>query len=398
MMIRLASFFLLFPSLVLAARPTTVPADSVLITGLSPTSFDLSLWQAGGLHFLPDARSPLLDPLPGKFRNIYAPSAIELPDHTYRLFYGGWDGVTTGNDRIYSLTTPDFLTFSDRRLVVDHGPFEHVNNVSAVLNDDHSFTLMCTAYPVGPQKLNRPALFRVATTRPLTASQADLIDLDCPADADINGLNPILRDPADHTLRLYYADFHHFGDVFLAKASHEHPATFVTASSVLHFAAAPNDVKRVGDVYLLALHMNGPHLWYAVSADGTRFGAPSRLIDSHSPADRYITSVCFVARDGNPVGVLYGAGSVPSLDRNRIFAAWLQRKVVFTPDGGAPVTATHSFGPDAAVLPLSKPTAGTLQLISEAGVTPVGPPRHVTLAPATAYSAAENSALQPRTK
>jgi len=39
---------------------------------------------------------------------LYAPSVVPRPDGTYRIFFGGWDGTTTGNDRIYSVITRDF--------------------------------------------------------------------------------------------------------------------------------------------------------------------------------------------------------------------------------------------------------------------------------------------------
>ena len=66
--------------------------------------FNPLIWQAGTLNFLPDQRFPLLAPKSGKFRNIYAPSAVETPGG-YRLFYGAWDGIPSGNDHIYSAKT-----------------------------------------------------------------------------------------------------------------------------------------------------------------------------------------------------------------------------------------------------------------------------------------------------
>lgn len=46
---------------------------------------------------------------------------------------------------------------------------------------------------------------------------------------------------------------------------------------------------------------------------------------------RYIVSVgLVVSEDGaRLLGALYGAGTASTLDQNRIFAAWLQRQVLF---------------------------------------------------------------------
>src|SRR5690606_7012662 len=67
-----------------------VPARTVEIHGVGAGAFNPQHWQDGTLHLLPDARRPLLAPREGQWRNIYAPSAVEVDDG-WRLFYGGWD-------------------------------------------------------------------------------------------------------------------------------------------------------------------------------------------------------------------------------------------------------------------------------------------------------------------
>ncbi len=61
-------------------EPTDETTDPsfVEIIGVGAGPFDPALWQAGTLNLVPDVRSPLLEPLPGKHRNIYAPSPVEL--------------------------------------------------------------------------------------------------------------------------------------------------------------------------------------------------------------------------------------------------------------------------------------------------------------------------------
>ena len=88
---------------------------------------------------------PMLTPLTGgPWKNIYAPWALEQTTG-WRMFYGGWDGTATSNDRVYSVTTPDFLNFQNRMLVIDHGDFLHVNNENVTQLPDGSMHMICTA-------------------------------------------------------------------------------------------------------------------------------------------------------------------------------------------------------------------------------------------------------------
>src|SRR5690242_3898830 len=93
-----------FHPIVLRPVASDVAPDQIEFLGVSPGAFNLTMWQTGHLHLVADARSPMLEPLSGKFRNIYAPSAVQTPDG-WRLFYGAWDGIDTGNDHLYSVET-----------------------------------------------------------------------------------------------------------------------------------------------------------------------------------------------------------------------------------------------------------------------------------------------------
>ena len=89
---------------------------TIELHGVSAGDFDPRMWEEGTLNFVPDIRLPLLEPRKGGVcRNIYAPSAVETEDG-WRLFYGAWDGVDTMNDRIYSVSTRDFVDFGERRI------------------------------------------------------------------------------------------------------------------------------------------------------------------------------------------------------------------------------------------------------------------------------------------
>jgi hypothetical protein len=98
-----------------------VPAGYIEIQGVSAGTFNPSYWQNDTLNWVPDVRAPLLPPqATGQYQNIYSPWPLEQPNG-WRVFYGGWDGSDTPNDRVYSITTGDFLTFDNRTLVIDHG-------------------------------------------------------------------------------------------------------------------------------------------------------------------------------------------------------------------------------------------------------------------------------------
>jgi hypothetical protein len=82
------------------------------------------------------------------------------------------------------------------------------------------------------------------------------------------------------------------------------------------------------------------------------------------------------------LGFLYGAGDAPSLDRNRIFARWLQKKVGI--DGAEATQKTKSLGPDRQLLPLTAAVATTISFRDETGALIAASDR-VELKPGRAY-------------
>jgi hypothetical protein len=379
---------LLFTGCTSHVRPAGVSYSPAVVEfrNLSPASFNPNLFN-GSPNFLPDIRSPFLDPLPGPYRNIYAPSIVCLPDHSFRIFFGGWDGTPTGNDQIYSIDTADFITFHNRQTVITHSPYQHVCNVSAVLNPDQSITLFCTAFP-DSQGLNRIISIRVPAHPPVTPTPSDLISIkNYPnySKGDFNGLNPVLYNPLTHTYQLFFADFHNFGHIYRASSTNAHD--FTLDADVLDAALMPNDAKQLSNLTLLAFHQNGPSLFYSLSADPLHFPPPKLLATHLSDADRYIVAVGLVVdQHQSLLGFLYGAGAVPSLDHNRIFARWLQRKVIFLTNDGRQLSPSYSFGPGRALLDLPSPTIGRLQLYSEDGTTLLLNTPPILLTPGHAYT------------
>ena len=360
--------------------PGQAELGTVEIHGVGAGDFNPHLWQKGDLNFVRDVRSPLIEPRKsGVFRNIYAPSAVQTEDG-WRLFYGAWDGVPTGNDRIYSVTTRDFIDFDDRRIEIEHGEFVHCCNVSAIRLPTGEYRLICTVYPDSRDQ-NKPALFTSPDGKawngcqsPYPARKADIISIErYPPypDADINGMNVLLYE--DGHYRLYFNNFHDFGRVY--RATSEDGKHFRFEGSVLEMGSVVNDVKKlqVGEkaYYLMGLHMNTQKLWYSLSQDGIHFNPARELAANLGDKDRYIVAVGWVVKDQRVLGFLYGAGEVPGLDRNRIFARWLQKKVVFIAEDGTRCEPTAALGPDRQIIavPKDKEVKGDFVVYAEDGST-----------------------------
>ena len=327
------------PALEVALTTNTAPPGYVEVTGVEAGAFEPRIWQAGTLNFIPDLRSPLLEPLDGRFRNIYAPSAVETPGG-YRVFYGAWDGVPTGNDRIYStLTDAQFTRFIERHAVIVPGAYTHVCNVNALRSEDGGFTLFATVYPIAG--LNKPAFIRSdasgtnwngARGEPCTVQPRDIVDIAgySYTNADINGMSVLLRE--DGGYRLYFGDFRNPVGTF--RATSQNGRRYTLDGKVLSGPGYVNDLKKfqVGTAayYLMGLHENGPRLWQTVSTNGLSFPPVRTLLTNLDATDAYIVALGWVTRGSQEKpgrrlrGVLYGAGPVPGLNRNSIYARWLQ--------------------------------------------------------------------------
>jgi hypothetical protein len=377
------------PALDVTITTNAAPAGFVEVAGVEAGEFNPQIWQAGTLNFVPDLRSPLLAPGSGKFRNIYAPSAVQTPGG-YRLFYGAWDGVPTGNDRIYSATTDArFQGFVNRHPVILPGSYTHVCNVNAVGFEDGSFALDATVYPVG--NLNKPAFFKSDATgtnwnglsgEPYTVQARDIVEIGGYAytNADINGLNVMLRESGVY--RLYFGDFKNPGGTFRATSTDGRHYSY--DAKVLNGPGFVNDVKkfRVGGTsyYVMGLHENGTRLWQTVSSNGVAFPAARMLLTNLETADAYIVALGWVVRGQQEsrgrklLGVLYGAGPVSALNQNSIYVRWLQKMVVFVVGDGTRYPGTSALGPDRQflALPSAGPVSGRFEVYAEDGATLLG--------------------------
>ena len=405
----LAAIFCLFASLAPAIaeeRTLTVrdggestDASHAEVRGVAAGPFDPALWKAGSLHLLADARHPILSPREGRFRNIYAPSVVQVGKN-WHIYYGGWDGEAEGNDHIYLSATRDFLTFGERRTVIDPNIFQHVCNVN-VTPAGGGYAMMCTAYP-DERGANKPVTFfspdgirwngsDAAGGFPATREQIiSMTGYDRWIDADVNGMNVLLFE--NDTYHIYFSSFRDFGSVW--RASGDDGKRFTFESTVLKQRAAVNDVKklRVGSDawYLMGLHMNGEQLFYTLSTDPLHFPPSRELLRCAGDDDRHIVAIGWVVageqeeRGRRVLGLLYGAGAAPSLDRNRLFARWLQKKAVAIVDGKR-IEPSASLGPDAQLIRLAGEVRARIHVFAEDGKTLLAASEPLALQPGRAY-------------
>jgi hypothetical protein len=373
--------------------PGQAPLGYVEIQGVAAGEFNPTNWQNDQLNWVPDVRLPFIPPRQGGvFRNTYAPSAVE-DGNGWRLFYGGWDGVPTGNDSVYSLATRDFIDFDQHRLVIDHGDFIHVNNVNVEKLADGKFHMICTVYP-DHRDTNKPAYFESddgskwnGVAEPYAAPMKDILKINgYPpfAKGDFNGANVLLWNGSKWLL--YFNNWNDDGKLYWAQGDSPHALNLGGTS--LNTNHAVNDVKKFKsggkDWYVMGLHKNTDTLWYSLSNDGLKFQEQKTLFTHLNDQDRYIVALGFVVKGSRVLGVVYGAGAVSSLDRNRLFARWLQKRVMITGNDGVPHAADGSLGPDRQWLKAAGPIKGVMRVLDEDGVTLLGS-REVTLTPGSVY-------------
>jgi hypothetical protein len=378
------------------------PKGTVEIQGLEASDFSPALWTTDTLHWVPDLRYPLIAPkLGGVFRNIYAASAVE-ESWGWRLFYSAWDGTNTPNDRVYSSKTSDFLDFDDRHMVVDHGEFVHVSNVSVQKLANSSYRMLATAADEipGPYKsTNKPGVFTSGDGEswngnkiPYEAQPEDLIKIAGYRTydrADLNGANALMQDGS--IARLYFSDWTHPGDIFWAEGSR--PTQMQLGGIALRTTHAANEVRKLtangAAWYLMGLYKKGDvgltaqdseHLWYSLSRDGHSFKTELPLVSASGDLDRFIFSVGFVTKGDRVLGIVYGAGDEASDNHNQIFASWLQKRVEliaktdFNQGNGAVYSALGAIGPDRQrfALPNGEAFDGILNLYDDDGKTLLG--------------------------
>jgi hypothetical protein len=189
----------------------------------------------------------------------------------WRMFYGGWDGSDTPNDRVYSVTTTDFISFGNRILVIDHGAFQHVNNMNVHQLPDGSFHMICGVFPdaLGLDKIayfsSSDGITWNGATEPYSAQLSDMISI--PNDpvyetTDYNGGNVLLRD--NGIWDLFYSSGI-FAANGVSRATTINPPTFEFVQTALSSSHYANDVRLFQsggqNWYLMALLHRGDHTY-----------------------------------------------------------------------------------------------------------------------------------------
>jgi hypothetical protein len=383
--------------------PGQVPADTIEIQGLSADAFNPAFWQRNALNWVPDVRAPMLAAqATGAYQNIYSPWPLE-ESSGWLLFYGGWDGTDTPNDRVYKTTTEDFLSFGGgtatgttatpgEQLVIDHGAFTHVNNMSVQQLVDGSLHMICTTQV--DASLDKPTYFSSpdgvtwnGTPEPYEARLSDVVSI--PNDPtyaayDFNGGNVLLRDA--NTWVLYYSVgiYGAIGQVY--RATGDAPPVFKRTGIALTTPHYANDVKVfpvTGKTwYLMSLYVERVQtdpspvtFLYSLSNDGKQFGPEQTLFAlAQGAQDSFGVTPALVTRSGHVLGVLYGANPQDLLSATgAIFARWLQKKVEVVNSNGIAVAARGGYGPDRQWFAAdgSGKLQGTIRMFAEDGVTPL---------------------------
>ena len=274
--------------------------------------------------------------------------------------------------------------------------------MNALRLDDGAFALYATVYPVDGQ--NRPGFFKSDSSgtnwngkpgEPYTLQPADVVNIagyDYAA-SDINGANVMLRESGQY--RLSFSDFHNQPGVF--RASSEDGKQYHFDGKVFDGAGLVNDVKkfRVGNnsFYLMGLHKNSPQLWQTVSTNALAFPPARSLFSNANSADNFIVALGWVTRgsEDSPgrklLGVLYGAGPVPTFDQNKIYARWLQKRVVFVAGSQTRYAAAHALGPDRQLfrIPVRDLPRGRFEIYAEDGETLLATSPELDVTPGQTY-------------
>jgi hypothetical protein len=361
--------------------------DAVEVRGVQAGPFDPVLWQTNALHWVAHTPTPMLHG-----NNIYAPTVVR-ETNGWQVFYGGWDLGHNGRDHIYAVRTPDFRSFTDRRMIIANGQFLHVCNCSAVKLPDESYYLMATCCVTHPTRLNKPGRFLSPDSKtwngasPYAAKRDDLIVIEGDegfAKADINGMNVILYE--DGLYRIYYCDFHRWKFVWRATSKDGKTYQYDGVSLPAGRVVMVNDVKKFTvhgqPWYLMALHANTKTLWYSLSRDGMQFDPLKDLTVNQGAADLHIVAVGLVCDDTTVYGFLYGASGTRSLNTNKIFAKWLQKRVEFVAGDKVVASCSAAQGPDRATMkiPVGGVT-GQFRVFAEDGKTLLHTGSEVTLRP-----------------
>lgn len=330
------------------------------------------------------------------WRNIYGANAVYLGGTTWRLFFGGYNGLctTTPVDETWTVSTADtftdlgVMTYPYQAKVISQGDSGNVGNPNAIRLSSGNWKMVYTTYHTSSDNclnINYRSKPGYSTSTdgvnwtPAAASTSYMASVtsypgspngcswgNAYTGVDVNGTN-VLLDDGGYT---YFYWKGNDGKVQIARNNNgtsvfAHEGLLVNGNGTLGGDGAPytenqygvNDVKKINGKYLWAYHYNTAKIWYSwgTSAMPSAIADPTKLFDTNSTqpvwgTDPYIVSAGWVTDGTKLKGILYGASTTSALNTNAIFARWLQKKVKMTLPSGGALEWMKANGPDNTVM------------------------------------------------
>lgn len=362
--------------------------------GIGPDDFDPVTNKLENCYWVYDIRYPLIS-----HYNAYAPSIVKNGDQVYNIYFGGQlekpAGSENPHDEIYIQDTPDdFISFNAPVKQIHYTGGEHANNPNVIkfqstdgTNTSIKWYMVFTFLKILQSPfINRPFVSRstdgASDWTPNYAETGLTIDDNSEfINGNIDGGCGLYYDSSNNKYNYFYTVMDSTnpwpGNIYLATGT---DGTYYDyAGIVLDKDITPgktggffvNDVKKINNQFIMLTHypVDTSVYYNILDTDGDypkTSLAPTKLFSSIPGATQgYYISTCTMVVDGEYNdenkklrGVVYGAGS-NKLDDNKLYAAWLQKKVLFqTKDGSQvwgynkvyPWLATRSYGPDNAYI------------------------------------------------
>jgi hypothetical protein len=371
-------------------------ANEVEIQNLGSGLFDpakMKVWNY-------DRRNPIIPSLPTNcqgtpsWRNVYGASAVYLGPNSWRIFFGGYNGLCTSApfDEIwYTNTTSGFGSLNEmasHTKAISKGDTNNVGNVSVVKTPSGSWRMAYTSYRgstyascLGAQLsypgVNKPGYSTSgdgATWSPAQGSTSYMLSMtgysqnlngqqclwgDPVSGQDVNGTNSLFEE--NGTWYLYWKGLNRSVQIATSAngAAFAHYGKLIEGSIDGEFTSDQygiNDVKKINGKYLWAYHYNNDKIWYSTATTPTppSIARPIKLFDSNTTdpkwgADPYMVSAGWVTDGTRLHGILYGASATAARNQNGIFARWLQKAAKLT-SASTTLTWMKANGPDNGIL------------------------------------------------
>lgn len=405
-------------------------ANEVEIQNLGSGPFDpakMKVWNY-------DRRNPIIPSLPTNcqgtpsWRNVYGASAVYLGPNSWRIFFGGYNGLCTGDpiDEIwYTNTTNNFgsLTeMSSHTKAIARGDTNNVGNVSVVRTPSGAWRMAYTSLRgttpsscIGSELtylgVNKPGYSTSgdgATWSPAQGSSTYMFSMvgnyseilngeECTwgtsiSGQDVNGTNSLFEE--NGTWYLYWKGLNRSVQIATSETGgveFTHRGKLIDGSIDGEFGDQQygiNDAKKINGTYLWAYHYNNDKLWYSTASSPRppAIARPTKLFESNTTApmwgaDPYIVSAGWVTDGTRLHGVLYGASTTSARNQNAVFARWLQKGVALS-NASTTLTWMKANGPDNGVLlmvPGAPLETGTVKIYDADGTTVLYTSPKVTL-------------------